>query len=95
MLQYSAPRERSPVDSLDDLLAELPPLLTVEEVAEALRVTPTRVRKQLGNGTLPGYRPAGSRWMIAKSELVAWMRAGSNRHLETDQGQTHESEPTE
>lgn len=75
----AVPTERRPMDSLDKLLAEYPDFLTPEEVSEILRTTPARVRQQLSGGTIPGYQPGGSRWVIAKPDLVTWMRAGSNQ----------------
>lgn len=47
-------------------------LLTPEEVAARLRVTPAAVRKWCRSGALPASR-AGKLWRIAESDLVVYL----------------------
>lgn len=45
-----------------------PSLLTVEEVALYLRVTPTTVRKMAGSGQLPAFK-VGRSWRFHRSDI--------------------------
>lgn len=49
--------------------------LTVEEVAERLRLHPETVRRMLRRGELPGKRLLGQ-WRISEAELRDYMRQG-------------------
>lgn len=58
------------MSNLDDLLADLPDVLTILEVAELLRMSREGVRKWTSRGTLPAIHVDG-RVMILKSDLRA------------------------
>lgn len=67
------------MDNLESALSEYPQMLTVDEAAEILRVTRRRVGDFLKSGDLQGYQPgSGSRWVIAKTDLIEYIRKGSN-----------------
>lgn len=51
-------------------LDRLPEILVVEDVAEALRLSPTQVRRLLAMGRLPGTR-RGRRWYCRREDLLA------------------------
>jgi len=52
--------------------------LTVEEVAQRLKLHPDTVARLLREKKLPGYKVAGS-WRISPSELREWMEKRSNK----------------
>jgi len=52
--------------------------LTVEEVAQRLKLHPDTVARLLREKKLPGYKVAGS-WRISLSELREWMEKRSNK----------------
>lgn len=47
-------------------------LLTIEEVAELLRVSPYTVRKYLRQGQFPGIK-VGGQWRVRKTDLEAYI----------------------
>jgi len=49
-------------------------LLTVEEVAEILRIHPDSARRMMRNGTLPAVK-IGLRWYVRRAEFLAMTRA--------------------
>ena len=51
-------------------------LLTVEQVAEMMKVKPASIRKRIQRGTIPSYKKPGSkrRW-FSKVELIAYMKS--------------------
>lgn len=65
-------------DGLDHLFADLPELLTPEEVGEMLRLKRATIFRWLADGTLPGYK-LGNSWRIDREALRDFMKAGSNR----------------
>lgn len=69
-------------DYLDALLAEYPDFLTIDEVAQVLRLTPITVRQKLQTGVIRGYQPGGARWVVAKPDLIDSMRASSSHPTE-------------
>ena len=50
-------------------------LLTVEEVAEILRKTPTALRYQIHKGTAPRSAKIGGRRMFRESDVIAYIDA--------------------
>lgn len=52
-------------------------ILTVQEVADLLRMNKAGVYKWLNDGVIPGYQ-RGRSWFIVRDELKEWMRQGSN-----------------
>ena len=67
-----------------------PQFLTVDEVAELLRVSSRTVQRLLAEGKLPGVR-IGRQWRIPRAELLAYLRgptrafAEGRRERRTDQ----------
>lgn len=49
---------------------------TIPEAADALRISPRSVWRQINNGTLPTIRIAG-RTLIPRRELEAWVEANT------------------
>lgn len=64
-------------DHLDALLAPYPDSMTPADLAGVLRLTEETVRRQLGDGLLPGYRMQ-RHWITSKSELKAYLQARHN-----------------
>ncbi|PWD94485.1 helix-turn-helix domain-containing protein [Kocuria rosea] len=50
-------------------------LLTVEEVAEMLRKTPSALRYQIHKGTAPRSAKIGGRRMFRESDVIAYIDA--------------------
>lgn len=65
-------------DGLDSLFAGRSDILTVQEVADLLRMNKAGVYKWLKEGVIPGYH-RGRSWFIVRDELKEWMRLGSNQ----------------
>lgn len=65
-------------EGTDNLFAELPDILTVQEVADLLRMNKAAIYKWLRAGTIPAYYRSRS-WFIVRDELKEWMRLGSNQ----------------
>lgn len=73
-------------DGLDSLFAGRTDILTVQEVADLLRMNKAGVYKWLKEGVIPGYH-RGRSWFIVRDELKEWMRLGSNQdRAHTDDG---------
>lgn len=51
-------------------LAEAPAIMTPEEVARLLRLTPEGIRSRIYQGTLPGAFKCGKSWRIDKEVLI-------------------------
>ncbi len=60
-----------------ETVATLPALVTVEELAEVLRVTERTVPRTLATGEISsiGGGPGGKRRLVPKSELERYLRA--------------------
>ena len=56
-------------------------LLTVDEVAELVKVQPLTVREGLKDGKLVGHKVGGRFWRVFESDLEAFVR-GSRREEE-------------
>lgn len=52
-----------------------PTFLTIEEVAELLRLSERHVYALARKGELPGAIKLGNRWRIHRGVLIAWMKA--------------------
>lgn len=48
-------------------------LLTVDEVAEILKLTPYTIRQFLKAGTLPGVKIGARQWRVRKDDLDAYV----------------------
>jgi hypothetical protein len=55
--------------TLDPARPEIPELLTVAEVADALRMSPQTVKRQAGHGLPHAYR-VGGRWMFDARDIA-------------------------
>ena len=53
-------------------------VLTVEEVAESLKITPVVVRELLRQGKLRGSK-IGKNWRVKESDLEAYFETQANR----------------
>ena len=51
------------------------PLMTVEDVAEYLRVKPSTVYEWAGNGKLPAVK-VGRLWRFHRGQIEAWIQKG-------------------
>jgi excisionase family DNA binding protein len=49
------------------------PVLEIPEVAERLNMNPQTVRRYFRDGTIPGARRIGWKWIIPQSRLDAWL----------------------
>ncbi len=47
---------------------------TIPEIAKILRVKDYTIREWLREGKLKGFKAAGSRWRVKKTDLDAFMR---------------------
>lgn len=74
---------------LDELFANLPKRLDVQEVADLLGMHTKGVYRWLQTGVIPAYK-VGSTWLILRDELKDTLAQGSNLTHRFD-----EEEPTE
>lgn len=58
-------------------------LLTVEEVARQLRVSPKTVRAWLGQGRLPGFKLTPKVWRIRRADFQAFVAAAERQAEES------------
>lgn len=65
-------------------------LLTIEEVAAMLKLSPFTVGQYLREGKLPG-RKIGRHWRVLRSELEQFIQ-GSGQHTPDQQGGTDNAE---
>lgn len=62
---------------IDDVFGRYPEHLSVQEVAEAVGVSPTTIYRWLQDGTIPGFQQVGSgNWTIYRDEVLSWMKDG-------------------
>jgi excisionase family DNA binding protein len=54
----------------------LPQLLTVEELAELLRLTPAHIRLLIRQGKVPGARKMLHRWLYEEEAVRQWIAHG-------------------
>lgn len=66
------------MDGLEKMLEGYPAFLSIHEISEVLRNDVDAIRNRLREGLLPGFQPIGSRWAMAKSELVDYLRSTRN-----------------
>lgn len=52
-------------------------MLTVEEVAQKLRMHPDHIKRLLRAGRMPGYKIEGS-WRVKQDELEQWVEDRKN-----------------
>jgi len=73
-------------------MAETLELLTVEEAAQLLKLTPYTIRRLLNEGKLPGRKIGGGRqWRINKRDLEHYSGQGNDK--ETPEVSRHRSLP--
>ena len=54
-------------------------LLTTEDVAEMLSIKPSSVRKRVSRGTIPSYKPAGSRRrMFSHVDIMNYIKSNNS-----------------
>lgn len=51
--------------------------LTVAEVAQKIRRSPTTIITAINHGHLKAHRVGGSRWLIDENDFKAWFDAGA------------------
>lgn len=76
-------------DGLDKLFAQRTEVLTVQEVADLLRMNKAGVYKWLKEGVIPGYH-RGRSWFVVRDEFKEWMRQGSNQARQPAGAGSHE-----
>lgn len=59
---------------MSDSSTGLPQLLTIDEVAGALRTTPKSIRNKISRAQLPGVVRVGRRTLVRQDVLVRWLR---------------------
>lgn len=79
-------------DGLDKLFADLPTILTPEEVADLLRMTKAAIYRWLNEGDLPGHK-VGQGWRILRDDLHQWMQQNSNSYGHAADQRHREGEP--
>jgi excisionase family DNA binding protein len=66
--------------------ADLPPILTVDELAGFLRLNRKTVYEALSRGEIPGVRRIGGTFRISRDSILGWMNrqvAGGGRRRQT------------
>jgi len=66
--------------------ADLPPILTVDELAGFLRLNRKTVYEALSRGEIPGVRRIGGTFRISRDSVLGWMNrqvagGGRRRHV--------------
>jgi hypothetical protein len=54
------------------------PGVSIAETAQALGVTPAKVKEMLTSGHIKGYQRVSGTWKITRRDLLAFIRAGKN-----------------
>ncbi|MEX1365602.1 MAG: helix-turn-helix domain-containing protein [Nannocystaceae bacterium] len=67
------PAANDPGSSLRSASAELPRLLTIDEVAELLRTTRTAIYTKIRRGALPGVIRLSRRLLVDRGQLLQWL----------------------
>ena len=60
--------------------SEEPGVLTINEVADILRLHPTTIYRLVKRGELPGFKIGGN-WRINRASLDVWLSADRPQHL--------------
>ena len=60
---------------MEELLKDYPPVLSISEVAEILKVTPAKERRHIKNDELP-YIKVGRLVRIPKARLIDYLNQG-------------------
>jgi excisionase family DNA binding protein len=55
--------------------ADLPPILTVDELAEFLRLNRKTVYEAVSRGEIPGVRRIGHTFRISRDAVLQWLRS--------------------
>lgn len=55
---------------------QLPDVLTLEEAAEYLRVSPELLRRKAREGLIPGVR-IGRHWRFSRRQLLEWLESAA------------------
>jgi len=66
---------RSPINRNSEF-SDLPPILTVKELADVLRVNPKTLYEAIDDGQIPGVQRIGRRIVIVRDVVVDWLCGG-------------------
>jgi excisionase family DNA binding protein len=69
---------------IPDSTIEMSPVLTVQNVAEYLRVHPSTIYRLLKNKQLPAFR-VGSDWRFDRKEIDRWRADAEHDHMPINQ----------
>jgi len=56
------------------MLESLPDVVTVKELAEILKVSDQKIKRELRSGALKGFKVVRD-WRISKDEVLKWINA--------------------
>ena len=56
------------------MLESLPDVVTVKELAEILKVSDQKIKRELKSGALKGFKVVRD-WRISKDEVLKWVNA--------------------
>jgi len=79
-LSISVLGSRIAMSHLDDLFADYPEQLNVQQVSEVLGIQRSTVYKWLKEGTIPAYQ-VGATWVILRDEVKEAVARGRNLQL--------------
>jgi excisionase family DNA binding protein len=65
---------------MDGATRDVDRVLTISEVAEALRLHPTTIYRLVKRGDLAAFKIGGS-WRVSRASLDVWLSAASPPHL--------------
>jgi excisionase family DNA binding protein len=57
--------------------AEIPAILTKQQAAEYLQVTPRYIERMVRSGRLRAFKPTGKLWRVSRGSLEAFLEAGT------------------
>jgi DNA binding domain, excisionase family len=57
--------------------AEVPAILTKQQAAEYLQVTPRYIERMVRSGRLRAYKPSGKLWRISRGSIEAFLESGA------------------
>ncbi len=53
---------------------EVDQIMTIEEVAKMLRLSPSTIYRMANWGVIPAFK-AGGRWRFVRAEIIKWIEA--------------------
>jgi excisionase family DNA binding protein len=75
--EVAAPPSTSTSEVNNDILSALPDVLTPEQVASVLQISPAGARQMCRDNSLPSFK-VGSLWRIPKVWLYEFMQGGGS-----------------